>query len=69
MVWSRTKSAYMYRKTKLFSYFSTVGTQKNSSFEHPKHMINPMGREIFTMLRSKDLFYLNLWSAKKIFKD
>ena len=26
------------------------------SFEHPKHMLKLMGKEIFTMLRSKFLF-------------
>ena len=41
---------------KLFSYFSTntcCGYQKNGSFEHPNYMLKLMGKNIFTILRSK----------------
>ena len=42
-----------------------MGTQKNCLnetvfFEHPKHMLKLMGKKIFTILRSKIVFYLNL---------
>ena len=35
-----------------------VGTQRDSSFESPKHMLKLMGKEIFTILRSKTLLIL-----------
>ena len=47
-----------------FSYFSTktyvVGTQKNCSFEHPKHIFKRMDKKILTSFL-KMFDYLNLW--------
>ena len=41
---------------KYFIYFSTktyvVGTQKNGTFEHSKHMLTLSGKKIFTILGS-----------------
>ena len=36
-------------------------SQWNGSFEHPDHMLKLMSKKILTFLRSKNLFYLNLF--------
>ena len=53
-----------------FSYFSTktyvVGTQKNRFIEHPKHNFNLMGKEIITILLSKNS-YQNLFTGISLY--
>ena len=38
--------------------YSKEPSQRDGSFEHPKHMLKLMGKIIFTILRSKILFIL-----------
>ena len=53
----RTKKLiFLFLNQSMCCGYSKEPSQWDGYFEHPKHMFNPMGKKIFTILRSKILF-------------
>ena len=48
--------------------YSKEPSQWDGSFEHPKHMLELMGKKIFTILRWNFFVYLNLCKGAKLKK-
>ena len=56
------KIIFLFFNQNICKGYSKEPSHWDGSFEHPKHMSNTMGKKIFTILRWKFLFYLNLWT-------
>ena len=57
----RTKKLiFLFFNQNICCWYSKEPSQCDSSFEHPKHMLKLMDKKIFTIFRSKILWFLNL---------
>ena len=52
------KIIFLFLNQNICCGYSKEPSQRDGSFEHPKQMLKLMGKKIFTIIRSKFLFYI-----------